>query len=63
MKSRSISATSYWLRDALKAVLKRDPVDAVNDAEQPVSLLHQRAQEQTANALAWMAVPRAATGE
>ena len=26
-------AASYWLRDALRAALKRDPVDAANDAE------------------------------
>ena len=43
--------------------MKRDPVDAGHDAEQLASLLTQRAQEQTANALAWMAVQRAATGE
>jgi hypothetical protein len=24
---------SYWLRDSVKALLQRDPVDAVNDAE------------------------------
>ena len=36
-------ATSYWLSDALKAALKRDPVDAAYDAEQLASLLTQRA--------------------
>jgi hypothetical protein len=52
-------ATSYWLSDALKAALKRDPIDAAHDAEQLASLLTQRAQEQTANALAWLVVQRA----
>jgi hypothetical protein len=56
-------ATSYWLSDALKAALKRDTIDAAHDAEQLANLLTQRAQEQTANALAWLAVQRAATGE
>ena len=27
-------ATSYWLSDALRAALKRDPIDAAHDAEQ-----------------------------
>ena len=52
-------ATSYWLSDALKAALKRDPIDAAHDAEQLASLLTQRAQEQTANAVAWLVVQRA----
>mgnify|MGYP003660473685 FL=1 len=26
-------ATSYWLRDALTALLERDPVDALHDTE------------------------------
>ena len=26
-------AASYWLKDALKSALKRDPVDALADAE------------------------------
>ena len=26
-------ATSYWLRDALTALLERDPVDALHDIE------------------------------
>ena len=26
-------SASYWLRDALKSALQRDPVDAANDAE------------------------------
>ena len=56
-------ATSYWLSDALKAALKRDPIDAAHDAEQLASLLTQRAQEQTANAVAWLVVQRAASGE
>jgi hypothetical protein len=32
-------ATSYWLKNALKAALKRDPVDVANDAEHLASLL------------------------
>ena len=56
-------ATSYWLSDALKAALKRDPIDAAHDAEQLASLLTLRAREQTANALAWLAVQRAASGK
>lgn len=32
-------STSYWLRDALKTAIKRDPVDALNDAEKLVELL------------------------
>jgi hypothetical protein len=56
-------STSYWLSDALIAALNRDPIDAAHNAEQLANLLTQRAQEQTANALAWLAVQRAATGE
>lgn len=26
-------AASYWIKDALRSALTRDPVDAVNDAE------------------------------
>jgi len=26
-------AASYWIKDALRSALDRDPVDAVNDAE------------------------------
>jgi len=32
-------STSYWLRDALKTALSRDPVDALRDAEMLVGLL------------------------
>jgi hypothetical protein len=52
-------STSYWLSDALNASLKRDPIDAAHDAEQLASLLTQRAQERTANAVACMIVQRA----
>ncbi len=31
--------TSYWLRDALRAAVARDPVDAVDDAETLLALL------------------------
>ena len=32
-------AASYWLRDAAKAAIARDPVDAVNDADVLLGLL------------------------
>lgn len=32
-------AASYWLRDAAKAAIARDPVDAVNDANFLLGLL------------------------
>jgi hypothetical protein len=32
-------STTYWLRDALKSSLARDPVDALRDAEALVDLL------------------------
>lgn len=35
-------AASFWLKSALHANLKRDPVDALNDAELLQSLLRQR---------------------
>jgi len=35
-------ACSFWLRDALTQALDRDPVDALADAEQLVSLLRNR---------------------
>ncbi len=35
-------ATSYWFRDALTQALKRDPVDALADAEALTQLLHRR---------------------
>jgi hypothetical protein len=35
-------ATSYWLRDALRSALKRDIVDAANDAEALAELLKAR---------------------
>ncbi len=33
---------SNWLKDAVRAALKRDPVDAVNDAEALVEVLSDR---------------------
>lgn len=36
--------TSYWLKDALKGALLRDPVDSANDAELLAALLSQRAE-------------------
>ena len=35
-------ATTYWLRDALKSALSRDPVDALRDAEELAALLQDR---------------------
>lgn len=37
--------TSYWLRNAIGASLKRDPVDAANDAELLSLLLARRRDE------------------
>lgn len=36
-------STSYWLRDALRAAMVRDPVDAANDAAVLARLLGERA--------------------
>ena len=35
-------STTYWLRDALKSALLRDPVDALRDAEALAVLLKDR---------------------
>lgn len=35
-------ATTYWLRDAIKSALSRDPVDALRDAEELVAFLQDR---------------------
>jgi hypothetical protein len=35
-------STTYWLRDALKSSLARDPVDALRDAEALTDLLRDR---------------------
>lgn len=35
-------AASFWLKDALRSALSRDPVDAVNDAEVLARLLEER---------------------
>jgi len=35
-------AVSFWLKDALRSALDRDPVDAANDAEVLFRLLHER---------------------
>lgn len=39
---RTNPASSFWLRDAIDSSLKRDPVDALNDAEILVQLLKAR---------------------
>ena len=38
-------AASFWLKDALRTALDRDPVDAANDAEVLAQLLEQWCQE------------------
>ncbi len=35
-------ATSFWLKNALRSALNRDPVDALNDAEVLVVALKER---------------------
>jgi hypothetical protein len=35
-------AASFWLKDALRSALSRDPVDAANDAELLARLLEER---------------------
>lgn len=42
LKDRGIS---FWLKNALKAALPRDPCDAANDAEVLFSVLDKRAME------------------
>lgn len=34
--------TSYWLRDAISSSMKRDPVDALSDAEVLLDVLRRR---------------------
>jgi hypothetical protein len=38
-------AASFWLKEALRSALSRDPVDAANDAEVLAQLLDRRCQE------------------
>jgi hypothetical protein len=38
-------AASYWLKEALRSALSRDPVDAANDAEVLYDLLQRRCLE------------------
>ncbi len=38
-------AASFWLKDALRSALKRDPVDSANDAEVLAKLLDERCRE------------------
>ena len=38
-------AASFWLKDALRSALQRDPVDAANDAEVLATLLRDRCRE------------------
>ena len=55
-------AKSYWLSDALKAGLNRYPLDVANNAEFLAVIFFKRAQEKAAQAMAWLAVQRAARG-
>ncbi len=41
-------AASYWLQHALETALRRDPVDALNDAEILVLALEQRLNDESA---------------
>ena len=43
-------STTYWLQDAIKSALARDPVDALRDAETLASLLRERLADLTAHA-------------
>ncbi len=38
-------AASFWLKEALRSALDRDPVDEANDAEVLAQLLDRRCQE------------------
>lgn len=38
-------AASFWLKNALRSALARDPVDAANDAEALFRLLDERCQQ------------------
>jgi hypothetical protein len=55
------ATTSWWLVDALKTALIREPLDAAEDAEFLARLLSKRAAETTAQNLAWLAVQKAQT--
>lgn len=43
-------STSNWVRDALEAALKRDPVDAANDSYILAQMLEKRCKEALAHA-------------
>jgi hypothetical protein len=36
------AAASYWLKDALRSAVRRDIVDAINDAETLLAILQDR---------------------
>jgi hypothetical protein len=40
-------ATSFWLRDAINALMRRDPIDAARDARLLAAIMEQRANEIT----------------
>ena len=52
-------ATNWWLLDALKTALIREPEGVAKDAEILASILKKRAQEMAAQNLAWLAVQKA----
>lgn len=46
----SSEEASFWLKDALRTALMRDPIDAANDAELLANLLRDRASFQLQSA-------------
>jgi hypothetical protein len=40
-------SASYWLKDSLRSALRRDPIDAVNDAEILAEVLLDRCEDLT----------------
>ena len=54
--------TSYWLRDAIKISINRDPLDVANEAEYLAALFAKRAQEKAAQAMACLVVQKVAGG-
>ncbi len=46
--------TTYWLREAIKSALLRDPLDALLDAETLVALLQSRIEGQAVAPPHWL---------
>jgi hypothetical protein len=55
-------SASNWLKNALRDALKRDPVDAANDAELLAVILSKRAMDIHGQALAHAQIAGAASG-